>query len=305
MREAIQLETLAECPLCGNTRGLRRLLCVSDHESGTGDYPIELCPSCRLAFTNPRPTEASIPALYDTRSTSDFTPGGTGSVTQWLRDQVIDRYLARRLPEKPPGGRVDVLDFGCGDGALSIGMMRHARRRNVRVNLTAVDFHSMAPPRLAEFGEAAEYHDYWSWREKTDTYDAIFLRHVLEHHPAPARLLTELGSVLKPGGILHIEVPNRRSIWARVFGRHFFAYYVPRHMVHFDEASLATAIETGGLRVVALRRGHTPLIGRSLGYALDRDMDNLGVLGLLSYPVQVAVDMLAGRSTTLRASSTR
>jgi SAM-dependent methyltransferase len=304
MADTFELETLSQCPLCGNSNGLSQLLVASDYESRTGDYPITICPTCGLAFTNPRPTEASIPSLYDTRSTSDFAPGGKRSITQRLRAWVIDRYVAARVPDKA-GSKIDVLDFGCGDGALAAGVVRYAHSKKMPISLMAVDFHSEPPAMLADCGASATYMDYWQWRMKGKCYDAIFLRHVLEHHPEPVRLLEELSKALNPGGILHIEVPNRRSIWARVFGRYFFAYYVPRHLLHFDELSLTRTVQAGGLQLLEVRHGHTPLIGRSLGYTLSRDIDNLGVLGLLSYPVQVLLDAAFGQSTTLRIAATK
>jgi SAM-dependent methyltransferase len=302
MTNTLQLEMLSHCPLCGNDKGFRQLLTATDYESRTGDYPIMICSACGLAFTNPRPTEASIPALYDTRATSDFAPGGKRSLTQKLRSWVIDRYLVKRIPH-PSASTIAVLDFGCGDGALAAGVMRHAHRRTMSISITAVDFHFMPPAMLADCGPEVRYVNYWHWKEESARYDVIFLRHVLEHHPEPTRLLEELSKALTPAGVLHVEVPNRRSVWAHIFGKYFFAYYVPRHLLHFDEKSLSRTIQAGGLSVLDVQQGHTPLIGKSLGYALSRDIDNLGVVGLLSYLPQVLLDLVFGRSTTLRVAA--
>lgn len=275
---------------------------TSDYESHTGDYPIVACPSCGLAFTNPRPTEASIPQLYAARSTPDFALGSRG-IIQRLRDWVVRRYLIRRLPENDM--MLDVLDFGCGDGALTAGVAQLTRGRAGTTNVTAVDFHDQPPHLLTDCGPSTRYLNYWTWRNNSGHYDTIFLRHVLEHHPEPLRLIAELRESLKPGGVLHIEVPNRRSMWSKVFGRYYSAYYVPRHLLHFDGASLHRALIDGGFRVIGFRKGHTPLIGRSVGYALSMNIDNLGLFGLGTYPIQVALDMLFGRSTTLRIAAKR
>lgn len=303
MVDAFELETLSQCPLCGNSSGLRQLLETSDYESHTGDYRIVGCPSCGLAFTNPRPTEVSIPQLYAARSTPDFALGSRG-IVQRLRNWVARRYLLRRLPENEDIP-LDVLDFGCGDGTLTAGVTQLTRDRKGTTNVTAVDFHDQLPHLLSDCGPSVRYLDYWTWRNNSGRYDIIFLRHVLEHHPEPLRLIAELRESLKPEGVLHVEVPNRRSMWAKAFGRYYFAYYVPRHLLHFDDASLHRALTDGGLRVVEFRKGHTPVIGRSIGCALSMDIDNLGVFGLGTYPMQVALDMLFGRSTTLRIAAKR
>lgn len=301
MIDTLELETLASCPLCGNDKQIGALLTTTDYETGTGNFHIVLCPECDLAFTNPRPTEASIPSLYGSRTTSDFTPRGDHGFVQRLRMKVIDRYIAGSISPARPS--LHVLDFGCGDGALTSGILRFAARKGIESDVDAVDFHTDPPLALSHAGPNVRYMDYWKWGSQGRRYDAIFLRHVLEHHPAPVQLLEELGRSLNPGGILHIEVPNRASIWAEVFGRYFFAYYVPRHLMHFGRKSLRNAIDASGMTAISVDLGHTPVIGRSLGYRLSRDIDNLGFLGLATYPIQVLADILTGRSTTLRAAT--
>jgi SAM-dependent methyltransferase len=304
MTDTFSLETLSQCPLCGNSTGLRQLLESSDYESShTGDYPIISCSACGLAFTNPRPTEASIPQLYAARSTPDFALGSKG-IVQRLRNWVARRYLLRRLP-KNDSIPLDVLDFGCGDGTLTAGVSQITSTRTGTTTVTAVDFHDQAPHLLTDCGSSVRYLDYWTWRSNSNCYDVVFLRHVLEHHPEPLRLISELRESLKPDGVLHIEVPNRRSMWAQIFGRYYVGYYVPRHLMHFDGPSLHRVLSDGGLRVIEFRKSHTPFIGRSIGYALSMDIDNLGVFGLATYPLQVALDTLFGRSTTLRIAAKR
>jgi ubiquinone/menaquinone biosynthesis C-methylase UbiE len=299
----LKTETLAVCPVCDGTR-LRHVLRVPDFETATGEYGIVGCGDCGVAFTSPRPCESELPALYAGRATADFPRSGTNFV-QRLREFAIDSYLRRQLASIVGAkSSVVMLDFGCGDGELCRGIERHARACGYRVKTTAVDFHRDAPTSLASRHSNYDYKTYESWRGTDERYDAIFLRHVLEHHPEPQRLLRELRNVLLPRGRLFVEVPNRRSIWAAVFGQYYFGYYIPRHLMHFDARSLRIAVEASGLRCVSLSLGHTPLIGRSVSYLIGRNVDNLGLFGLMTYPLQIAVDVIGRTSSTLRLSAT-
>jgi len=294
----LKLETLSACPVC-RSESLRPLLLGRDYETGSGEYGIDVCASCGIALTNPRPLESELPKLYAARSTADF-PNLDHGIAARLRMFAIDRYLRKQLractdPELP------VLDFGCGDGALALGILRYARHHERAARVTAVDFHTDAPPTLSGREPQLRYLSYTAWRHTHERYAAVFLRHVLEHHPAPLLLLTELGRVLQPGGRLFIEVPNRRSVWARVFGAHYFGYYVPRHLLHFDRSSLDATLRRAGFRDRDVRLAHTPLLGRSLGYLTGRNIDNTGIFGLATYPLQIVADVLAHKSTTLRA----
>jgi len=296
----LKLESLDRCPICEGT-DLQHLLVAPDHESHTGDYSIDECRTCRVAFTNPRPLEEDLPKLYAQRSTADF-PRTDGAV-QWMRDFSIDRYLVKQLGTSLNGKSkvFEALDYGCGDGALARALIRHSARYDARVRVTAVDFHERAPPALSSDASDIIYKPSRTWYARPGRYDAIFLRHVLEHHPQPLRLLGDLAATLVPGGRLFIEVPNRRSVWAWVFGRYYFGYYVPRHLFHFDRLSLGGALRDAGFREVDVSLAHTPLIGHSLGYLMRANISNTGLLGLATYPLQVGADVLSGRSTTLRA----
>lgn len=288
---SLRTETLDRCPLCGGGR-LLHLLDVPDHETHSGVYGIDVCIRCDLAFTNPRPLVDELPKLYDQRATADFAPGGEG-IAGRLRAWRLDRYLAG-LQRSAGTHSMHLLDFGCGDGSLALA----ARRAGFDVD--AIDFHTVPPPALV--AEASiRYRSVDTWRSQSQRYDLIALRHVLEHHQAPVELLRLLRSRLAPSGRVAIEVPNRRSFWAHVFGADFFAYYVPRHLSHFDSHSLARALTAAGFAQPQVTHGHTPLIGRSLGYRWRRNIDNLGLLGLASFPLQVIADVVAGESSTLHA----
>jgi SAM-dependent methyltransferase len=300
----LQKETLAGCPICAGTR-LRHLLTAPDYESRTGDYGIEECLQCGVAFTNPRPIASELPKLYDERATADFPRAG--GLVRRLREFAIDRYIAGQLrtTKGTDNDPFRALDYGCGDGALANGLVRFARAHGREPKVTAVDFHDSAPAALSSGDAAIAYQQNAAWHAQPGQYDAIFLRHVLEHHPEPRQLLGELIATLRPGGRLFIEVPNRRSVWAAVFGRRYFGYYLPRHLMHFDVASLELLMCQAGCESVHVTRAHTPLIGRSLGYLSGRDIGNTGFIGLASYPLQVILDAACGRSSTLRATGSR
>ena len=86
-------------------------------------------------------------------------------------------------------------------------------------------------------------------------------RNVLEHTINPIEFLARQRRLLKANGFVLIEVPNRRSAWSRLLGRYYFNYYLPRHLYHYDAASLAAHLF--GFTVVGQWFDHSPILGKS------------------------------------------
>jgi hypothetical protein len=139
-----------------------------------------------------------------------------------------------------------VLDVGAGDGTLvgalmargrtAVGLERHAQGEHIRAaELESID------------GE-------WA---------AVTMWHSLEHLRSAGTAAAHATDLLAPDGLLIVAVPNAGSLQARVFGRRWFAWDLPRHLVHLPAATLIAGLETRGLRVerVSYWRGGMVVFG--------------------------------------------
>lgn len=81
------------------------------------------------------------------------------------------------------------------------------------------------------------------------SFDAITMWHVLEHVPDPSAQLGELKRLLKPDGVILIAVPNFKSEDAKMYGQHWAAFDVPRHLWHFSRTAIDTLASQNGLRL--------------------------------------------------------
>jgi SAM-dependent methyltransferase len=69
-------------------------------------------------------------------------------------------------------------------------------------------------------------------------FDAVTFWAVLEHLPNPGAFLARAATVLKPGGVCIVLVPNFRSLAVRCLGSKY-RYILPQHVNYFTLATLS------------------------------------------------------------------
>jgi SAM-dependent methyltransferase len=91
--------------------------------------------------------------------------------------------------------------------------------------------------------------------------DVVTMVHVLEHCPSPADTLFHLRKVLKPNGLIYIEVPNVNSLRARLGGsflkplwthdpERYLAF--PIHLFYFHPFSLRRLLTSQRYRILEI-----------------------------------------------------
>src|SRR5262249_43616644 len=80
---------------------------------------------------------------------------------------------------------------------------------------------------------------------------AITFWDVLEHVHSPSAELARTASLLRPGGLVAINVPNWHSLERRLFGPNWLGLDPPRHLYVFTRPTLTALLERAGCRALA------------------------------------------------------
>jgi SAM-dependent methyltransferase len=96
---------------------------------------------------------------------------------------------------------------------------------------------------------------YTGGKIENGNFDFITLNHVLEHLPDPLGLTKELLSQnLKTPGLVYLEVPRADSWQAKIAGKNWMHWDIPKHLTHWTAAQLERELFKIGYRKVGERR---------------------------------------------------
>jgi SAM-dependent methyltransferase len=133
-----------------------------------------------------------------------------------------------------------LLDIGCGDGSFLAASRDRAGWEVSGTEMNPAAGRARGLDVRSSIEEIAEL----------GPFGCITLWHSLEHLRDPRAALTALARLLTPDGVLIAAVPDAGGVQARTFGARWFHLDVPRHLYHFDRASLRLALETAGMEPV-------------------------------------------------------
>jgi SAM-dependent methyltransferase len=206
-------------------------------EFGTALGDIVACRGCGHMQLDRFPSEAELDGAYAAAASDDYVEEEAGQRHSFAA--VLER-IERHAPE-----RGALLDVGCWVGFL----LAEARDRGWRecVGIEPSTFASdYARERL---GLDVRTDDLFRADLPTRHWDAIVMGDVLEHLTRPNAALDRVAGLLRPGGLLALELPDAGSRVARLLGSRWWSV-IPTHVHYFTRASAAAIVSRHGLEPV-------------------------------------------------------
>lgn len=286
--KAGSVENVRRCPACGSTDRSLHASHVFDHLSPKDEdlWTIFRCLACHSLYPDPRPAAETIGSAYANYYTHDSKSGvqlGSG----WRRHAMalVHGYMNRRFGTRmspslrcgyflfslvePLRLKLDyhgrhlflsrrraagarVLDVGSGNGEF----LRRANEMGWHAIGLDPDPDAVATCR-AEGLEAFQGFVGDRIAGVDGRFDAITLRHSIEHVPDPRGDLACCLQRLQPGGLLWLAWPNPRGVGAAFFGSAWRGLEVPRHLCIPSHQAMRLMLEDVGFTGIRLfRRGH-------------------------------------------------
>jgi SAM-dependent methyltransferase len=245
-----------------------------DHVIQTPDYdlhidaPFEIssCRTCGHIYTSVRPDRTTLfSAFYPDGYLCYGNKGGfTGLMDRMrMRGQALQRA---KTVKKFVGQRdsVTLLEVGCATGEF----IKTCRRR-FGWEVTGIEPNRRLSDALNREGYPVVSSTLEDAEIIAGKYDVASLFNVFEHLWDSVYSLKQINRLLKPGGLMVVEIPDFDSPSRRRFGRHWFLYHLPRHLSHFTKNSLIGLMNECGFEKVAMLKQFRPTVNvLSLQYAI-------------------------------------
>ncbi len=139
----------------------------------------------------------------ETSATPQYTMGYSEEFRQMLDRRSAESHAGYLLPHLKRGDRV--LDFGCGPGAISVGLARlvdPGELHGIDMEESQIDLARAAAEAGGHANAAFHVGDATQLPFEDNSFDAAHCHAVLMHVPDTAATLAEVKRVLKPGGVI-------------------------------------------------------------------------------------------------------
>lgn len=196
------------------------------------------CLACGHMQLDRFPAEAELGEAYEEAESEDYVEEEAGQrATARVALDRIERFAASG-PDRA------LVDLGCWVGFL----LAEARERGFEA--AGVEPSAFAAGYARErLGLDVTRADLFEADLPAGRFAAAVMADVIEHLPRPADALDRVATLLQPGGVVYLALPNAGSRLARRMGARWWSV-IPTHVQYFTRASLFTLLR---------RRGFEPL----------------------------------------------
>jgi len=230
------------CPSCGADKP-RAYASGRDFEYETcdGEFSFLRCGACGALYLSPRPDLSALDVIYP----PEYAPYHFDE--ERLMHRARNFFQKRGVPyfRALLAPAADILDAGCGTPAYVELLRKHG---SPGWKLWGNDFSARTIAELQRRGFQTLPGRFEDIDLPEGSFDAIFLRQVLEHLDCPMAVINRAAGLLKTGGRLIIETPNFDAWDARLFKKRYWGgYHFPRHWTVFNPEIISAAGKKAGL----------------------------------------------------------
>ena len=180
------------------------------------------------------PSNSEIAGFYPSNYWwSPTRPGGLKKLELVYRKIALRDHIAFITKSIRGRSGLELLDVGCGSGTL-LGLLKrqgfHVRGVDFSAEASAIAKRDNGVDVAVGSLEEVHFPD--------QSFDVVTLFHVMEHVTNPRQVLNEVSRILRPQGVVILQVPNIESWQFKMFGAKWYGLDIPRHVIDYSKNSM-------------------------------------------------------------------
>ncbi len=238
------------CPVCNEV--FKTVLFKSENRHGShlqeprAEFDVYRCASCGLiGLPSIETDDLYYKQFYPHGYHAATEPGLLGKIWGFFASFLLSRKI--NTFKKYVSLPCKLLDVGCGNGGFVKSLDAHlfdayglepvkeavedAKKAGLQVTQGNILFGSLTP----------------------EQFDVITLWHVFEHIKDPVLALQRIHTLLRPGGIVVMALPNTNSLACRLGKKYWFHLDSPRHLWLYNEKNIKTLLEENHFQLLDRR----------------------------------------------------
>ena len=237
------LDSAAVCTACGSSELVAHLevrgeigaegLIPTTKEFGTALGDIVRCANCSHMQLDRFPSDEELDAAYEVAESDAYVEEEAGQ--RYSFASVLER-IERYGPEKGA-----ILDVGCWVGFL----LAEAKERGWREPIGIEPSTFAAEFARERLGLDVRTEELFTADLPTGHFDCVVMGDVLEHLTRANAALDRVAELLRPGGLIALELPDAGSRVAQLLGAKWWSV-IPTHIHYFTRSSAATMLRRHG-----------------------------------------------------------
>jgi len=254
------MDEITKSPL--NSQSLEVLFQCKNYAVSQEEFSILQDKEAELLITSPQPAGGNLHKYYESAdyiSHTDSKKTVIDQMYQWVKRRALNSKV--NLIDRLAQEKGNLMDIGCGTGDFLVACKKNGwnttgiepSEKARKLGLEKLESSSGQNTNGSIFQDIKEYRNTVE-KDKVETkFDVITLWHVLEHVPVITEYVKELHNLLADNGTLVLAVPNHKSYDAKIYGKFWAAYDVPRHLWHFSKRSISLLFSQVQMEIIEIK----------------------------------------------------
>lgn len=207
-------------------------------------FILKKCLNCDYVFCSNPPNEKELGKYYNSSSEKNK------KITKKINDFFGVRWISRKF-NKHIKQKSEVLDFGCGSGAILAQLKKKGHSvEGIEICKECRD--------SAKIKYGLDIYENLEAANFSKKFDVIIMKSVLEHLITPNKYIQKLSNFLKKEGILIIKLPNIESLDFKKLGLNWRIACPPVHLNYFNKTNICLFLEQFGYKVISIEDSRIP-----------------------------------------------